>query len=89
MKKIILIFLISIFIIPNTLASWDIYNMYSLPNATINTSTWYSLAISHIDWGFYINDTFLNSLIIKLNLTFLFLVLIISLSLKVYNQWKK
>lgn len=90
MKQKFLLFLaIFIFTFSNTLASWDIYNMYSLPNWSINTSTWYTLAFSHIDWSFYVNDKFLDILLVKFVLTLLWLIFFTTLSLKMFNLWKK
>lgn len=90
MKQKLLIFLtFFIFSFSTTLASWDIYNMYSLPNWSINTSSWYTLMFSHIDWDFYINDNFLDILLVKFFLTFLWLTIFTFLSFKMFNLWKK
>lgn len=88
-QKFLLFLAIFIFTFSNTLASWDIYNMYSLPNWSINTSTWYTLAFSHIDWSFYVNDKFLDILLVKFVLTLLWLIFFTTLSLKMFNLWKK
>ncbi len=88
--KIILAFLsVWIFSIQTSLASWDTYNMYSLPNGTINTSTWYTLMFSHIDWNFYINEDFLNILIMKFFIAFFGILIFLILSFKAFEQWKK
>lgn len=93
MKKKILIILSILwtFLINyNTFATGgDTYNMYSLPNSSINTSSGYTLVLWHIDGDFYINDKFLDIFLVKFFLTFLWLTFFLLISLKAFNLWKK